>query len=109
MPAMNEVHLVRVAGEEIRLLGGRVPPADHGDGVSAKKSAITDRTIRYALSGVLQFSGNSQLHRRTAGCHDHGLGAIDVSRLAACLEHAIGALLDTIDADAVSKFRAKLG
>src|SRR3954462_5494335 len=104
---MNEVHLLRVAREKVRLFGCRVAAADHGDRVAAKKRAVADRAVRHALAGVFELAGHAELYRRSTGGDDHTLGDVTVTRFRFRLEHAVVALLHAFHDDSILEFRAE--
>ena len=105
---VNEIHLLRVAREEIRFFGRRVTAADDGDRMPAEKRAVADRAVRHSLPRVLDLAGNAQLDRRAAGRDDDTLRNERVARVRSRLEHAVRSLLHRLDDDTVSKFGAEL-
>src|SRR5947208_2575282 len=70
--AVDEIHLVGIAREKIRFLGGRITATDYGDRVVPEEGAIADRAIRYALARVFDLTRNAELHGRAAGRDDCG-------------------------------------
>ena len=72
---MNEVHLVDETGQEERLFGGTVAPADDSDIHFPIKGAVAGGTGRYTLSAVkLLFAGNSGHPGRSSRGDDDALG-----------------------------------
>ena len=43
--AMDQIHLVRISGEEVRFLRGRIAASNHRDGVAAKERSVADRAV----------------------------------------------------------------
>ena len=70
--AVDEIHLVGIAREKIRFLGGRITATDYGDRVVPEEGAIADRAIRYALARVFELTRNAELHGGAAGRDDGG-------------------------------------
>ena len=106
---MNQIHLVRVAREEIRLFRRRVAAADDGDRLVAEERAVADRAVRHALPRVLELAGNAELHRRAAGGDDDGR-RLDRRRPTRCASRTCrpSRLLHALDDDAVLELGAEL-
>src|SRR6185437_446121 len=106
---MDEVHLVRVSGQEIRLFGRRVAAADDRNDLITEKRAIADGAVRHSLPRVLQLAGHAELDRRAARRADHRRRAVDFACLVARLEHPVRQLANGFDDHAVLKLGTELG
>ena len=71
---MHDVHLLRVAREEVGLLDGGVATADDGDALIAEERPVADRAVGDALARVLHFARDAELDRRATRRDDHRRG-----------------------------------
>ena len=64
---MDNVNLGGESGQVNSFLDGRIAATDYGDFQITKKGTVAGGTVRNALAGKFQLSGNAQLVRSGAG------------------------------------------
>ena len=72
--AVDDVDLVREAGEVSALFDGDVSAADDRDRLALKEGGVADGAVADARAGELGFAGASELAEGSAGGDDDGLG-----------------------------------
>ncbi len=78
VPAMDQGDLVGEAGEERRLLDGRVTAAHHGDVLATEEEPVTCGARRHAVPNQPLLGFEPEQQRLRAGAHDQRLRFVDV-------------------------------
>src|SRR5262249_29834844 len=94
---VDDVHLLGVAREIVRLLDGGVAPADDRDRLALEERTVAHRAIRHAPAGILELAGNAELGRSAPGCKDYGRSLVHESRGRGYLEDAVVPAMDGLD------------
>src|ERR1700730_4337699 len=76
LASVDDVDLLREAGQKDPLLQRGVPATDHGDLLFFEEGAITDRALGDTATLELAFAGDTKRERLAAGREDHEVGNV---------------------------------